>query len=59
MTLIKDFLLSGEAYAGTITGAKYKVGTTLAGEGAASLADAGGDGKADDLVFTTQTGTAR
>ncbi|ORT98848.1 Outer membrane autotransporter barrel domain protein [Anaerovibrio sp. JC8] len=59
MTLVNDFLATGEAYTGTITGTKYKVGTSLEGKGEASLTDADGDGKADDLVFTALTQTAQ
>ena len=46
MTLVSSF---GDTV-GTITGTKYKVGSTLEGEGRASLA-----GK--DLIFTAETGT--
>ena len=45
MTLVKDF---GDTV-GTITGAKYKVGSTLEGEGKASLVGS-------DLIFTAETG---
>ncbi|MBP5199922.1 MAG: autotransporter outer membrane beta-barrel domain-containing protein [Schwartzia sp.] len=59
MTLVKDFLKDNESYTGTITGAKYKVGTTVEGDGIASLTDADGDNKADDLVFTALTGAVQ
>ena len=45
MTLVSDFGNS----VGTITGTKYKVGTTLEGEGKASLVG-------NDLIFTAETG---
>ena len=48
MTLISSF---GDTV-GTITGTKYKVGSTLEGEGRASLVGR-------DLIFTTGTGTDR
>ncbi|ORT98972.1 outer membrane autotransporter barrel protein [Anaerovibrio sp. JC8] len=48
MTLVSDFGNS----VGTITGTKYKVGSTLEGDGKASLV-----GK--DLIFTAETGTAQ
>ena len=46
MTLVADFGNS----VGTITGAKYKVGSTLEGDGKASLVGS-------DLIFTAETGT--
>ena len=46
MTLVSSF---GDAV-GTITGTKYKVGSTLEGEGKASLVG-------NDLIFTAETGT--
>lgn len=52
MTLVSDF---GDTV-GTITGAKYKVGSTLEGEGKASLVDSDGDGTDDALIFTAETG---
>ena len=48
MTLVSDF---GDTV-GTITGAKYKVGSTLEGEGKASLVG-------NDLFFTAETGTSQ
>ncbi|ORT98793.1 outer membrane autotransporter barrel protein [Anaerovibrio sp. JC8] len=48
MTLVSDF---GDKV-GTITGTKYKVGSTLEGEGKASLAG-------NDLIFTAETGTSQ
>ena len=48
MTLVSDF---GDSV-GTITGAKYKVGSTLEGEGKASLVGS-------DLIFTAETGTSQ
>lgn len=45
MTLVSDF---GDTV-GTVTGSKYKVGTGLEGEGAASLSGS-------DLIFTAKTG---
>ncbi len=48
MTLVSSF---GDKV-GTITGAKYKVGTTLEGDGKASLSNG-------DLIFTAETGTSR
>ena len=48
MTLVLDFGNS----VGTITGTKYKVGTTLEGTGKASLSGS-------DLIFTAETGTSQ
>ena len=48
MTLVSDFGNS----VGTITGAKYKVGSTLEGTGKASLVG-------NDLIFTAETGTSQ
>ena len=51
MTLVADF---GDSV-GTISGTKYKVGSTLQGEGKASLVDSDEDGIMDALIFTTDT----
>jgi len=51
MTLVSNF---GDTV-GTITGTKYKVGSTLQGEGKASLVDSNEDGTMDALIFTTDT----
>ena len=51
MTLVSDF---GDSV-GTITGTKYKVGSTLQGEGTASLIDSNEDGTLDALIFTANT----
>ena len=52
MTLVSNF---GDSV-GTITGTKYKVGSTLEGEGKASLVDSNQDGAMDALIFTAETG---
>ena len=51
MTLVSNF---GNTV-GTITGTKYKVGSTLQGTGKASLVDSDGDGTDDALIFTAET----
>ena len=51
MTLVSNF---GDSV-GAITGTKYKVGSTLQGEGKASLVDSNDDGTMDALIFTTDT----
>ncbi|WP_027406220.1 autotransporter outer membrane beta-barrel domain-containing protein [Anaerovibrio sp. RM50] len=51
MTLVSDFGNS----VGTITGTKYKVGSTLEGEGKATLVDSNEDGTLDALIFTADT----